>query len=62
MITEHRWNCQNCDLKFFLRVDDSIWHDRQKLQQFERAISNHIFIERHEVTHKEKAPFKIKYS
>jgi len=61
MITEHRWKCQDCDLKLYLSVNDEEFVSRQKLQEFERAVSNHIFIERHEVTHKEKAPFKINY-
>jgi len=61
LISEHRWKCKNCDLKFYLSVDDSQFSQRQKLAQFERAISNHIFIEGHEVIHTEKLPFKIKY-
>jgi len=61
MISEHRWNCKKCDLKWYLSVNDIFEHEREKLAQFERAVSNHIFITQHEVTHEEKLPFKIKY-
>jgi len=61
MIKEHRWKCEGCDLKMFFAVDLDSWYSRQKLAQHERAISNHIFITKHEVTHNEKDAFKINY-
>ena len=61
LIKEHRWRCDDCDLKLFFRCDLDDWYSREKLAQHERAVSNHIFINHHSVTHEEKDTFKINY-
>jgi len=54
MIKIHRWSCEKCDNKWFLRIDDSNELDLIKLGRFEEAVSMHVLIEEHEVIHKEK--------
>ena len=61
MIKIHLWNCINCETKLFLRVDDSIIENTQRLGRFENYVSKHCMALDHEVTHKEKGEFEIKY-
>lgn len=61
MIKIHKWICNTCDTKLFLRVDDSLIQDIKKLGRFENFISIHCIEKQHTVTHKEKGEFEIKY-
>jgi len=61
MITDHKWICtrESCDFSIFLRVDDSKQFDLYRLSKFERAVTNHVFINefsklKHEVIHRQK--------
>lgn len=63
MITDHKWSCtsKSCDFNLFLRVDDSKPFDLQRLGKFERAVTNHVFINEHEVIRDQKEwKFNIK--
>ena len=53
MIKIHRWSCDKCDNKWFLRIDDSNEIDLIKLGKFDEAVTMHVLIEEHEVIHKE---------
>ena len=61
MIKIHRWSCDKCDNKWFLRIDDSNEIDLIKLGKFEEAVSMHVLIEEHEVIHKEKGDTIFKH-
>jgi len=61
MIIDNKWHCEkkDCDFSLFLRVDDSKPYDLLRLGKFERAVTNHVFINefstlKHEVIHKQK--------
>lgn len=54
MIKTHRWKCNKCEDKLFLRVDDSKELDLIKLAKFESWVSRHVIKMEHEMTHEEK--------
>jgi len=68
VIVEHIWTCNQCHnetrpmWRWFLRVDDLNFEDRMKLQRYENAISSHVAKFQHEVTHKVKDEFKVKFA
>lgn len=57
----HKWNCIKCKLTWFLRVDERKEFDLKRLGKYETAISNHVYIEQHEVKHTEKKEFQFRY-
>jgi len=61
VINIHKWTCTKCDTKLFLRVDDSLIQDRGKLTKYEAHITKHVLRTEHEVIHKQKEEFKIKF-
>lgn len=58
----HKWNCKNCEMVWFLRVNETKEFDLIRLGKYERAITNHVMIEEHEVIHTEKPQMKIKFA
>jgi hypothetical protein len=54
MIKIHRWKCNNCEDKLFLRVDDEKDADLIRLTMFESWVSRHVIKTDHEMTHTEK--------
>lgn len=61
MIVNHKWTCTKCDTKLFLAVDDQSNFDMGKLVAFESHITKHVILSGHEVIHKTKGEFKVKY-
>ena len=61
-VKEHKWFCINCTKVWFLRVDERIEIDVQRYNVLEAHISIHCSDYNHEVIHKEKEEFKIKYA
>ncbi len=61
MIKIHKWSCEKCVNKWYLKIDDSIETDLIKLGHFEEAVSMHVLIEEHEVIHKEKGDTVFKF-
>jgi len=66
MITTHRWTCQKCwkagknQWRWFLRVNDKLSQDTERLLKYEIAISKHVAKFQHEVIHKEITDTKIR--
>lgn len=58
----HKWVCKNCEMCWFLRVNETKEFDMIRLGKYESAISNHVFIEEHEVVHTEHEELKIKFA
>lgn len=54
MIKLHRWKCKKCEDKLFLRVDDSIPFDLERLELFLAYSSKHVIATGHEMIHTEK--------
>jgi len=54
MIKIHRWNCIQCDDKLFLRVDDQVPKELERLEKFYQFASMHVLKTDHEMIHKEK--------
>jgi len=50
----HRWTCDKCDDKLFLRVDDENPLQLIRLTKFEAYATKHIIEMDHEMTHIEK--------
>jgi len=61
LIKNHIWNCQNCDTRLFLKVDDQEIRDLEKLVKFQFHITKHCIDNSHSVIHKEKEEFKVKF-
>jgi len=61
MITLHKWTCQDCDTKLFLRLDDSKIELTVKLGMFEAFVTKHCIEKNHQVVHKSKGEFQLKY-
>ena len=61
MITIHKWNCLNCDTKLFLKVDDQDFKQKLRLLQFATFVTKHCIEKNHQITHKQKEEFKIKF-
>jgi len=61
LIKEHKWTCDQCDDKLFLRVDDSIEKDIFRLGEFENFVSLHVMKTGHTMTHKEKIDKGFRY-
>lgn len=54
MIKIHRWKCNKCEDKLFLRVDDEKDADLIRLTMFESWVSRHVIKTEHEMEHTEK--------
>jgi len=61
MIKVHKWSCIQCEDKLFLRVNDEIEKDRNRLKKFEEYASKHVIQKGHEMKHKEKVETGAKY-
>ncbi len=61
MIKYHKWDCNNCDTKLFLRVDDQDPREVIRLLKFETFVTKHCIEKNHQITHREKEEFKTKY-
>jgi len=61
MITIHKWDCKNCDTRLFLKVDDQDKLQRIRLLTFSCFVTKHCLELGHNVIHKQKEDFKIKY-
>jgi len=61
MIKIHKWTCKNCETNLYLKVDDDDFKHKLKLLQFATFVTKHCIEKNHQVIHKEKEEFKIKY-
>jgi len=57
----HKWHCENCETRLFLRVDDQEIKDLEKLVKFEFHVTFHCIMKNHIVVHKEKEEVKTKF-
>jgi hypothetical protein len=60
-ITNHIWDCENCETILYLSVDPEKPKDREKLTRFQDHVSKHCIEKNHKVLHKEKGDFKYRY-
>jgi len=61
LIKIHKWTCKNCDTRLFLKVDDQDPKQKLKLLNFTSFVTKHCIEKEHEITHKEKEEFKVKF-
>ena len=61
MITLHKWDCKDCDTSLFLRFDSENPLHSIKLLGFGTFVTKHCIDNGHEVIHKQKGEFEIKY-
>jgi len=61
MIKIHRWECLECDKKWYLKIDDSNEIDLIKLGKYEEIVSMHVMNFHHSMKHKERGDTIFKH-
>jgi hypothetical protein len=53
-VKAYQWKCKECEMTWFIRIDERIPEQMQKLDKFDQQISLHVLKKNHTVTKRQK--------
>jgi hypothetical protein len=53
-VKSYQWKCDECEMKWFIRIDERIPEQMAKLEKFDTQISLHVLKKGHHVEKKQK--------